>query len=576
LHLHHFHIHGHKKSSEEPPKIRISITNNSEGNQLTEQEIQQRQLIEQYIFSKLEFYCNKPRLWQLTHSSHIKRRLLNESHHISNLYSLPNDFVRQSINEIFLNVDKHVLLLRRFIQSTSHVTNKPNIVFQKVKKPNNQWRSLQLERAQQIFPDITNEEFTETELLQKYYAYVIETLTPKADLNSTNCIAQLREQPFDLNDAYKQAEHKGKKYLINMLKSYHQRSIPDLTLIQEMVKLGLEHMKTTPTNEDLENATNFLSKISVLYKSKQAYESGLHNMGDDFMLLRFGKIFGPNALPTTERSNNQFVYLVHLFIKSISQLMMMMRTTIDDPEEISSTITTVISHLFSTETNSLIIKINDEHLFSPKLNIDQWTWLLEKWRDALRTFPMIITNAGGFSRLVRTTIGIGIARIFNFAETMINNNQLLDLTFMNEQLFHAFQMGFYFGIAYAIVDCIQDEIRNLNQIPSHHLAALNMEKNSNNKLLTPVEIIDKWLLIMEQLLSGGEYNRKELPKTPLTPLLLETYDSLVTLTKSINVTCLAFNELALLLRSQRVDKKTSEEFYNDEELFLGNIKFLIN
>jgi len=62
--------------------------------------------------------------------------------------------VRQSINEIFLNVDKHVLLLRRFIQSTSHVTNKPNIVFQKVKKPNNQWRSLQLERAQQIFPDI--------------------------------------------------------------------------------------------------------------------------------------------------------------------------------------------------------------------------------------------------------------------------------------------------------------------------------------------------------------------------------------------------------------------------------------
>jgi hypothetical protein len=152
---------------------------------------------------------------------------------------------------------------------------------------------------------------------------------------------------------------------------------------------------------------------------------------------------------------------------------------------------------------------------------------------------------------------------------MITTNEILDLSLMNEQLFHALQMGFYFGVAYAVVDCVQDEIRNVNQIPLHHLAALNPEKNSSNRLLTPVEMIDKWLLIMEQLLCGGEYNRKELPKTPLTPLLLETFDSLVTLTKTINVTCSAFNELALLLRSQRMDKKTSDEFYDDEELFLG-------
>jgi hypothetical protein len=294
-------------------------------------------------------------------------------------------------------------------------------------------------------------------------------------------------------------------------------------------------------------------------------------MGDDFMLLRFGKIFGPNALPTTERANNQFIYLVHLFIKSISKLMMFMRTTPDEPDEISSAIFTLISNIFLTETSSPIMKLNNEEIFTPEENIDQWTWLLEKWRDALRTFPMIITNVGGFTRLLRTTIGIGIARLFYFAETMINTNQVLDLTLMNEQLFHALQMGFYFGVAYAVVDCAQDEIRNFDQIPLHHLAALNLDKNSNGSLSTPVEIVDKWLIIMEQLLCGGEYNRKELPKTPLTPLLLETFDSLVTLTKTINVTRSAFNELALLLRSQRMDKKTSEVFYNDEELFLGKI-----
>lgn len=326
-------------------------------------------------------------------------------------------------------------------------------------------------------------------------------------------------------------------------------------------------MKTRPSDEEFDSATSFLAKISVLHKTKQAYESGLRNMGDDFMLLRFGKIFGPNALPNTERSNNQFVYLVHLFIKSVSHLMMLMKTIANDKDEVSSTIVNVLSNLFSAEINSSIIKLNNDKIFSPKTNIDRWTWLLEKWRDALRTFPIMLTNVGSFARLLRTTIGIGIARLFNFSEKMIIDNQPLDSTMLDEQLFYALQMGFYFGIAYSIVDCVQDEIRNLNKISSHHLAALNNDRN-----LSPIETIDKWLLIMEQLLSGEEYDRKQLPKTPLTPLLLETYDSLVTLTKTINVTCSAFNELALLLRSQRVDKKVPEEFYDDQELFLGKIK----
>ncbi|CAF4352509.1 unnamed protein product, partial [Rotaria sordida] len=87
------------------------------------------------------------------------------------------------------------------------------------------------------------------------------------------------------------------------------------------------------------------------------------------------------------------------------------------------------------------------------------------------------------------------------------------------------------------------------------------------------EILDKWTLIMEELLRGGEFNRNEIPKTPLTPLLLETFDSLIALTISINVTRAVFNDLALLLRSQRMDKKVMENFYNDEELYLGNILF---
>ncbi|CAF4347163.1 unnamed protein product, partial [Rotaria sordida] len=167
-------------------------------------------------------------------------------------------------------------------------------------------------------------------------------------------------------------------------------------------------MKTSPRSEDFRNATNFLTKISILHKIKQAYESDIHNAADEFMISRFAKAYGSNALPTTTRLNKQFIYLIHIFIKSILQLIMMIQTTSDNNEELQSIIKIIIGNLSSTKLNSSIIKLNNDDLFSPKLNIDQWTWLLEKWHDAVRTFPIILTKVGAFGRLLRTTIGIGI------------------------------------------------------------------------------------------------------------------------------------------------------------------------
>jgi hypothetical protein len=60
LHLHRLHIHGHSKPAQEPINVPPHISNGVEGNQLfrkqTEEEVQQRELIQQYVFSKLETY----------------------------------------------------------------------------------------------------------------------------------------------------------------------------------------------------------------------------------------------------------------------------------------------------------------------------------------------------------------------------------------------------------------------------------------------------------------------------------------------------------------------------------------
>lgn len=209
----------------------------------TPEEIEQRRIIEQYIFSKLENYAHKPRIWQITHSSHIKRRLLSKSSFISDHYSISPDLVHDCINQLFVKIDKYVLHARKLISSTSGFLVESNSFLSNPKKTNNQWRSLQLQRAQRIFSDQNLNEFTDDELLQKYSIHIIETLTPKPDLDSTNCIAQLRDQPFDLNIAYEQSETTGKAYLEYILQKYHRETIPDLEIIQEMVNLGKLKMR---------------------------------------------------------------------------------------------------------------------------------------------------------------------------------------------------------------------------------------------------------------------------------------------------------------------------------------------
>ncbi|CAF2749952.1 unnamed protein product [Rotaria sp. Silwood2] len=181
------------------------------------------------------------------------------------------------------------------------------------------------------------------------------------------------------------------------------------------------------------------------------------------------------------------------------------------------------------------------YILSPTIYIDEWTWILEKWKTALETLPISLTNQGAFSRLVRTTIGVGVSRLFSFT---INNEQ----DELDEKVFQALQMGFYYGIAYALVDGLQD---NQNHQQEHF-------------------DVDKWLEKAEHILCGAQLNTSSLPQLPITPLLIETFHSLVQLTSISSITEQTFTDLALLLRSQRVDKKDLENSnYNDIDLFLG-------
>ena len=329
-------------------------------------------------------------------------------------------------------------------------------------------------------------------------------------------------------------------------------------------------MKKIPSKEDFQKNKNFLGRLLIFHRVKESYRCVLQNTSDDFMLLRFGKIIGHDASQNSQKMNKQFLYLLHSFLESVVMLFTALATTTED--DLISSISKIGSLFFSDHDPS-IIKLNG-NLFSLESNIDRWTWLLEQWRDVLRTMPMMFTQASAFSRLVRTTIGIGLIHLGKCAELMVTTDNFpLNIQLMDEQLFGALQIGFYFGVAYAVVDCLQDEIHNLDCIPLHHFLLLGDNKEH---ILSPSETVDQWVHRMEQLLIGKDFNQSQLPETPLTSLLIESFNSLLVLTESNNTQSASFNELALLLRSQRLDRKAFDQSYSDEQLYLGQLLYFFD
>ena len=204
-----------------------------------EHESQQRQIVEQYLFSKLEVYANKSRLWQLAHSQRIKRRLLDKSKYISEHYSLRDDFVQESINQFFARIDKHVLQLHAWMHQVSQAPRTSNLLQSKAKSSPNEWRSWQLKRAHELFADGDTSSDTDDELIENYRKHVFDLFTPKCDAEGrASNIEECRDAPFDLNEVYTRAENKGKELINDMLESFHGYGQPDLSTIQEMVRHG--------------------------------------------------------------------------------------------------------------------------------------------------------------------------------------------------------------------------------------------------------------------------------------------------------------------------------------------------
>ena len=195
---------------------------------------EQHHHVTKYILDKLENYAHKSQLWRVFHAPHLHRSLLSRSRRISKLHSISEDLVRQHINQLFTDIDQYAIQLNRLIYSQQFDDLIP--LLSNRNNNNSAWRTLQIERARHLFP--STQHLSESDLLNKYCAYVREKLTPKHDHTHTSGKEQFRKDSFDLDYAYAQAERKGKDYLKYVIQSFRKKRIPDLDIIDEMLKLG--------------------------------------------------------------------------------------------------------------------------------------------------------------------------------------------------------------------------------------------------------------------------------------------------------------------------------------------------
>jgi hypothetical protein len=157
-------------------------------------------------------------------------------------------------------------------------------------KINNQWEQLQMKRAKDVFPHTDKHD---EGLLEDYHNYVVDMLTPKR-LDADRLPLKDRTT-IDLDIEYHKAEKIGREHLKQMFDDYRARQNPNLTLLKEMINLGMKQMTKRPKSDDLQKASssssNILLKAVLINKSKSAYAMSLKNIADDFMVSEQWRLF---------------------------------------------------------------------------------------------------------------------------------------------------------------------------------------------------------------------------------------------------------------------------------------------
>ena len=236
--------------------------------------IETRQRVEQYIFTRLETYSRSTFFFRLrlTSPSRLRRRLKSDLKSFVRPKIVSEQLVQQWLDEIFDQLNDLPSLLdssNRLEQCFVH----EDLLF--TVHLNTPWRQRQLRRARIVCP-------LEGDILAAYEGYCRETLTPKA--SGEKGLSSRTRVKIDLNAQYAQAESDGREYLRKLLAGYERRALPRVDLIEEMIGHGLEQMIKRPQPEEFRRLTNIASQLAFVLRTRRAYRMNLENVADDFMV----------------------------------------------------------------------------------------------------------------------------------------------------------------------------------------------------------------------------------------------------------------------------------------------------
>ena len=551
--------------------------------------------LRKYFLDKLDSYAEKSSLWQIFHASHIHRNLMRKSRHLSKIHSISEDIVRQCISQLLDDLDEYIRQMNDFF--SSHKFDQLFSAFEHKEKNPSGWHQIQLQRARQLFPSSSSSPpLSDEDLLDLYYKHVEEKHRPPSPSRPARPSSSRPTTLEQLNETFAADQSKAKEFLKNFFKrTSKDKSNVNLDLLDQMIKLG---------------SSLFLLSLSRHHSSLLRCRSERHEadsprrrpVGD-------GQFPRPSLpLPPGEGRLPVRAGLHHRRLPSPSLRPLLLRPLVPVALDVSlpqgvppaaALVPQVGDHAVRPADHELHGR--DPHpdlqaelvhlprrgrrvvpspfdLLCPSTHVDQWTWLFEQWRDVLRTMPLFLTESGSFTRLVRTTIGIGLMHLGQLAEQLADGRSpSLSPETINDELFRSLQVGFYFGISYAVVDSLQDQLSQFdwtNLKDFLHFNTPTTSTDTNTTETTPMsskELIDHYLVRVEESLLSKEFREEDFPSTPFSQMLVRSFDNLRLLVDEHgrNPHDVSFFELALLLRAQRFDQRSFDDKFTDEDFFLG-------
>ena len=412
-------------------------------------------------------------------------------------------------------------------------------------KTRQHWKSVQLERAKEIFaqeePSLSMENISDDVILSNYRTFVLKKLgkisSEELGTDGNKGYGHLNLPAFKdmfvsssfecqgectpADESWQVAWGAAERYWRNF-NSWYQKGSYHTDLNQLLKKVKRDQKRLISKKKWLERMDVPISSYLQNY-SKRQLETLKKQKTIDFLQIHLVKDLGRVDLNNDSEALNALITRIQRWVGGISLFLSDVGVEPDDEDQV--------------ELFNLSFQAEKPYYFQLEKNIDEFTWIEEKIKYASDVIPEPILLDGGLYKVVRIMFAHVLFALNNLDESL-NETQI------DKIIFRALQSGYYYGLTYPLIDDLSDSNRYLDD--------------------SLRETMEDFIL---KGLSGAPLDLASIPEHPIPQAILHIFKDLQELYPHKD-NRLLWDSLYVLFKAQIVDRKNLHASYEDEDVYI--------